>query len=172
MSHACYRTSHTLLQGSVIPPLLAMGATDGGLAFFVFEDAGEALAGADFRDAGLRSAALGALRCIHEAGVAHLDLSPRHFRKDDSGVIRIIDFSHSKLEATELDRDEDLSTFEKLVGLFKITPFSISHCQRLTSCIKDHLHILQVHPINRGMYAFGLSPWDSTQGKGKIRRKF
>lgn len=95
---------------------MAIGATDGGLAFFAFEDAGEAFTAGDFEDHSTKSAALRALTRIHQSGVAHCDLARRHFRKSASGRVRLIDYSHSTLEATELDKSKDLEMFEKLTG--------------------------------------------------------
>ena len=99
-----------------------MGATIGGLAFLAFEDAGEELTAADFQDDGMRSAALEALHQIHACGVACFELSRRHFRKDVSGGVRLIDFRYSTAQATEDDQIEDLINFEKLVRPGKEDP--------------------------------------------------
>ena len=99
----------------MIPRLVAMGCTAGGQAFLSFEDVGNPLKARDFQDKAMRSAALKALQRVHRLGVAHLDVKRRHFRKDGTGRVRLIDFSNSSPQAADFLKQKDLASFKQLV---------------------------------------------------------
>ena len=94
-----------------------MGRTDGGFAFLAIEDAGAAMTAEDFGHADKKAAAYALVKEVHSYGDAHLDLRRRHFRRDRSGKIRLIDFSHAQTPASHDMLDQDMALMENVISL-------------------------------------------------------